>query len=635
MKTTFTKVMAALVLVVAVMASCKKPAEEVRIPTVAVVEDSITVTHNTALLYAEVTDKGGAEIMGRGFCFGTTGGAVDTLFGHGSDNMFSLELKNLTPATSYTYRAFADNEAGRGYSETFTFTTQAEPNPVVKTYFPNEITYCTALVIGSVVSNGGQEVGERGICYSTNGTPTIDGPHVASGSGLGRFECLLTDLAANTKYNIRAYAVCTEGVYYGNENYFYTEGLPMEVRTISVGDITATRVWVDGEVVRDGGLPVTERGFCWSTEHLPTIDGHHVWSGYGVGGFSHYFSGLQRGVTHYVRAYAINEDGVVYGEELEFVPDDPFMPWSDGTLPGLFSISADQQVRFSQGNLQYNPSGSVWRFAERQWDFVGGEGCYCYIEALDEYTYYSMGTVYKDGVKCDNTLVYGNYEGWVDLFGWGTSGWDNGNVYYRPYDYTSHDYDHPFYGPVGNYDLTGDYANADWGVYNTISNASSRQWRTLSAAEWNYLLMERETPSGIRFAKAIVAGVRGLVILPDDWSASTYYLRSINTNIDYIVNKISGGDWLDVLEPAGAVFLPAAGDRYQAVNGESKVYYWNDDLYSGYSFGHYWTTTHGVGVDYASQMFFYGSEEGMYNPYLLNDMGSRSTGNSVRLISVE
>ena len=636
MKTNATKVMAALALMAVVMMGCNKPVEEIKVPTVAMVEDSITVTNNMALLYAKVTDNGGALITGCGFCYGTVGGASDTLLCDGDGSMFSVKLKNLEPATNYTCRAFADNDEGRGYSEVFNFTTQSDPFPVVKTYYPSEITYNSALVPGCVASDGGQQVMERGICYGIEENPTINGLHVTSGSGLGSFECVLTDLSSNTEYFIRAYAVCSEGVYYGSEWYFWTNVLPMEVRTVAIADITATRVKADGIVVRDGGHRVIERGFCWGTEHLPTIEGHHVWAGLDVGSFSHYFSGFERGVTQYVRAYAVNEDGVVYGEELEFVPNDPFMTWSEGTLPGLFSISAEQQIRFSQGNLQYNPSGNVWRFAERQWDYVGGQSYY-QEETVDDYIfyYYDMGTVYEDGVKCDNSLVYGNYDGWVDLFGWGTSGWDNGNLYYRPYDYVSHGYDNPFYGPVGNFDLTGDYANADWGIYNTISNGGSRQWRTLTAEELNYLLMERNTPSGIRFVKAIVAGVRGLVLLPDDWSASTYYLKSVNSNLDYAANKITAGDWMDVLEPAGAVFLPAAGDRYQTASGESTVYYWNDDYYTSGCFGHYWTTTQGVGVDYATGLFFYGSEEGIYTPYMINDQLTRCEGNSVRLISVE
>lgn len=636
MKTSFTTVMAVFALMAAVMMGCKKPVDEVNAPVVAMVEDSVVVTHNSALLYAEVTDNGGGLITGCGFCYGALGGASDTVFCDVNSGKFSFELKGLSSSTDYTCKAFADNDSGRGYSEAFNFTTQGEPMPIVKTYDPTEVTHFSAMVSGSVVSDGGQQVMERGICYSTSEHPTIDGPHVVCGTGLGYFETPLSDLAANTRYNVKAYAKCTEGVYYGNEKYFWTEPLPLEVQTIVVDDVTASRVRAAGRVIRDGGHVVMERGFCWGKEHLPTIEGYHICAGFGTGDFSHYFSGLERGVTHYVRAYAVNETGIAYGDELEFVPDDPFMPWPEGTLPGLFSISADQQVRFSQGNLQYNPSGSVWRFAEHQWDFVGGSGCYySYSEETLENVFYSMGTVYKDGEQCDNTLVYGNYDGWVDLFGWGTSGWNNGNLYYRPYDYTSHGFDNPFYGPVGNVDLTGVYANADWGVYNTISNGNSRQWRTPTAEELNYLLMERETPSGIRFVKAIVAGVRGLVLLPDDWSASTYLFKCINSNTDYAANKISGGDWLDILEPAGAVFLPAAGDRYQTDSAANTVYYWNDDVYSGYCFGHYWTTTQGIGVDYATGLFFYGSEEGIYTPTMINDQITRCEGNSVRLISVE
>ena len=368
--------MAAFTLMAVVMMGCKKPVEEIKVPVVAMVEDSVVVTHNSALLFAEVTDNGGGLITGCGFCYGALSGASDTVYCDVNGGKFSFELKGLTPSTSYTCKAFADNDAGRGYSEAFNFTTQGEPTPVVKTYDPTEVTHFSAMASGSVVSDGGQQVMERGICYNTSELPTITGPHVTCGTGLGRFECQLSDLAANTKYYLRAYAICTEGVYYGNEKYFWTEVLPMAVQTIAVGDVTASRVRAEGRVIRDGGHEVIERGFCWGTEHLPTIEGYHVFAGYGTGDFSHYFSGLERGVTHYVRAYAVNKVGVAYGDELEFVPDDPFLPWTEGALPGLFSISADQQVRFSKGNLQYNPSGSVWRFAEHQWDFVGGSGCY-------------------------------------------------------------------------------------------------------------------------------------------------------------------------------------------------------------------------------------------------------------------
>ena len=190
----------------------------------------------------------------------------------------------------------------------------------------------------------------------------------------------------------------------------------MEVLTGWVSDVTATRVKAEGKVVRDGGLEVTECGFCWGTEHEPTIEGFHIKVSVGLGKFSGYFSGLERGRTHYVRAYAVNEEGVAYGEEVEFVPDDHFSTWAQGTLPGLFSISEDRQIRFSQGNLQYCTDGNQWRFAEKHWDFVGGPFTTGVVGEMN------IGTVYANGAKCDNTMVSQYYEGWIDLFGWGTSG---------------------------------------------------------------------------------------------------------------------------------------------------------------------------------------------------------------------
>jgi hypothetical protein len=75
------------------------------------------------------------------------------------------------------------------------------------------------------------------------------------------------------------------------------------------------------------------------------------------------------------------------------------------------------------------------------------------------------------------------------------------------------------------------------------------------------LLNERSTPSGIRFAKAQVYGVNGLIILPDSWSSSAYYLNNVNqTNASFTSNIINDG-WETLLFFNGAVFLPAGGYR--------------------------------------------------------------------------
>ena len=613
MKTNITFAMAAVALlsVVVFATGCKK----IKPPTLALDEAAVTVSYDKAWMVAKVVNDGGGTVTERGFCFGKEGESPDTLLCPGNENPFSVELSDLSPSTEYTCMAFARNEMGWGYSDLFRFTTEMDTVPRLKTWYVREITQTTAVASGQVLGSGGQTVGERGICYGLEPLPTIAGAHVEAGSGLGSFDCPLTGLSPETRYYARAYAICTKGVYYGNEVDFYTQSMPMEVLTVAVSDVTATRGRGTGRVVYDGGSDVLEYGFCWGTQHDPTIDGMHTKASGDADGFACYFSGLERGQTNYVRAYAINEKGVTYGNELELVPDDPLMPWAEGALPGLFSVSDERRVRFSQGNLQFYPDENLWRFAERQWDYIGGKW------GDDQ-----MGTVYVNGVQCDNTAVWKYYEGWVDLFGWGTSGWNNGNEYYRPFDFASYVYDCASYGPVGNYDLTGDYAEADWGVHNTISNGGLRRWRVLTAEELSYLLFDRATPSGVRFAKAYVAGIPGLVLLPDDWEASTCPLYAVNENDDYDHNKISGVTWVNVLEPAGAVFLPAAGERYQQWPYEGIIY---DNLPSLFAQGNYWTSTQS-GVSIACTLYIRG-----FYAELVEEEEFRCNGCSVRLISEE
>ena len=237
-----------------------------------------------------------------------------------------------------------------------------------------------------------------------------------------------------------------------------------------------------------------------------------------------------------------------------------------GAISGKFTINADgNQVYFSQGNLQYQASTNTWRFAENQWNYVGNA----------------------------NSNISPTCDGWIDLFGWGTSGWDNGNIYYRPYDYeyltdwNAYDYGYG-YGPTNgtnyNYSLTGLYSNADWGVYNAISNGGNlpNLWRTLSNNEWDYVFNDRITSSGIRYAKGIVNGVNGIILLPDNWNVSIYVLDYYNRyDAPYTTNEISVSNW-ELMASNGAVFLPAAGWRFGNWVGLVNEYglYWTVSCYN-------------------------------------------------------
>ena len=211
---------------------------------------------------------------------------------------------------------------------------------------------------------------------------------------------------------------------------------------------------------------------------------------------------------------------------------------------GRFSVGENRWVVFAQGNLQYNAGTSTFRFAQNQYDIIG------------------------DG----NSHIASGYSGWIDLMGWGTSGY--GTSY--PYLSTTNLAD---YGPA-----TGDIATThyDWGVHNAIEKAGvAGTWRTLTSSEWDYLLNTRNVTK--RFAKvALTVGsttVNGLVLFPDSYNFADGLVCN-QTDLGYEgqenSNILTLGQW-QLMEAEGAVFLPAAG--YREGTSPSSVggtgYYWS------------------------------------------------------------
>ena len=218
------------------------------------------------------------------------------------------------------------------------------------------------------------------------------------------------------------------------------------------------------------------------------------------------------------------------------IPDSPIIP--DGALPGLFSVSATRQVRFSQGNLQYQASTNTWRFAEHQYDYVGS----------------------------DNRSISSTYSGWIDLFGWGTGS-----------------------NPTLSSTSFEDYGTfMDWGCNAIINGGNTvNQWRTLTIAEWNYLLNTR-TDASSKCGTGNINGVGGLIILPDSWTlpsecsfASGFAIINPYHYPDWKHNSYTLAQWAQ-MEAAGAVFLPAAGRRKGTDfdNEGFHGYYWSSTPYS-------------------------------------------------------
>lgn len=431
--------------------------------------------------------------------------------------------------------------------------------PVVETSFVSEITETNAIGRGTLISNGGSPVTECGVCWNVETNPTVNDSHNVSGSSTGAFSCQITNLVPNTTYYVRAYAINSEGVAYGNQISFITLSgnsggftIPI-VETSPVRDITETGAIGSGVVTSDGGGSVVERGVCWSNQPNPIVSGNHAIAGIGAGTFSCEIVDLEPNTTYYVRAYAINGIGVGYGNEVDFttLSSGGGVNAPEGAIGGVFSVSAVDKVYFSKGNLQYQASTDTWRFAEPQ--------------------FYTIGE--------SNSNISSTYDGWIDLFGWGTSGYN----YKYPYMTSVNNED---YGD-GNNNLSN--TNYDWGIYNRISNGGNQVglWRTLTRGEWDFLLNTRYTSSGIRYAKARLNGVDGVILVPDDWNETTFNLNNTNYGAAGFTSNVVGATvWQNTFEPAGAVFLPATGGRNGIWVSGSSVSYWSASYYnSGVAYG--------------------------------------------------
>lgn len=88
--------------------------------------------------------------------------------------------------------------------------------------------------------------------------------------------------------------------------------------TLSITDITDKSAKVAANISSDGGSAITERGICYSTLPNPNINNSTEKFGIGVGSISITLLGLDKGTKYYVRAYAKNDAGVGYGNELDF-----------------------------------------------------------------------------------------------------------------------------------------------------------------------------------------------------------------------------------------------------------------------------------------------------------------------------
>ena len=240
-----------------------------------------------------------------------------------------------------------------------------------------------------------------------------------------------------------------------------------------------------------------------------------------------------------------------------------YAQWKKTTY--YFSVGNATKIIFASGNLQYIRSTKEWIFAKNQYDIIGL-----------------------------NNIENNQFNDTIDLFGW-----------------SADENDYPWGICIG----MGDnyyYGNfVDWGK-NEISGHLPNTWYTLYTSEWRYLFFTRKN-AALLFGFGNINGVNGCIILPDNWilpshitftpavtmglildntssmSEKWFYSNNSSYYNHFQHNTYSIEEW-NIMEEAGAVFIPAGGYRV----GTS----------ISTSIGVYWANTYDGADNYAEYMFY-------------------------------
>lgn len=227
--------------------SCKKSSKsaeiikeetsnEVTIPLISTAEIT-NITTISAFSGGSTINNGGASITERGVCLSLSPNPTINDIKYGTLNVnglgdFTSEIKNLKAATKYYVRAFGTNRAGTGYGNERQFSTQSIGNA--------SFIFSPIYIIGStlascdiqVITDGGDAITERGICWSLSPNPTLEDNKIKDNQiGLGKFRSNIKGLLGRTTYHVRAYAINSKGISYSDN---------VEFKTIGKGNITYT-----------------------------------------------------------------------------------------------------------------------------------------------------------------------------------------------------------------------------------------------------------------------------------------------------------------------------------------------------------------------------------------------------------
>ena len=261
-------------------------------------------------------------------------------------------------------------------------------------------------------------VTSQGFVYAETTLPKItDNVVEVSGASISK---QVTGLKQNKTYYYRTFFTNPIGTFYGNEINFTTVVGSATLNAATITDITAISAKASSSITSNGEGQITMKGVCWSTNQNPTTADNKTEDGTGIEQFNSELKNLSADTTYYARAYAINEAGTSYGEEVSFKTRDGIILLTTTNITNIGINSATSGGNITDdGGAPVTMRGVCWSTTEtptiadsKTEDGVGlGQftselinlnATYYYVRA---YAMNELGTYYGDEVSFNSNLI--------------------------------------------------------------------------------------------------------------------------------------------------------------------------------------------------------------------------------------
>ena len=274
-----------------------------------------------------------------------------------TNSNFIVNFTDLSTDTKYYYKYEYSNGVNVVKSDvkSFTIDLSSITLPTVTTNAATNITTTTATSGGVIINDGGFEILEKGICWSTSHNPTISSNHIASDDDGNSFTIVMTELTPNTTYYVRAYATNETGINYGSEKTFKTldsnGNNPTNIPSVLIESVicpTAISATINVSITDTGNGTIYERGIVYYTSESDSLI--KVVKNSNENSFSVELNDLNPNLYYYAKGYAANSLGTGYSNDYQFSPGRPVLD-IEITAVTKTSITVKTRIITSNSNI--------------------------------------------------------------------------------------------------------------------------------------------------------------------------------------------------------------------------------------------------------------------------------------------